>query len=130
VVDIPFSYVVFKPLIAVDPEQETPVSVVFYANPDQLTALVVLAAYHRPAGESVIVPQGAGCHSIGIYPYREGEREVPRAVLGMMDVSARPYVEPNVVSFTVPWKMYLEMEGNVAGSFLEKPAWAKVCERL
>lgn len=47
ITDIPEPYVVFKPLADVDNSKEEPRVVVFYANPDQLSALVVLANYGR-----------------------------------------------------------------------------------
>ena len=128
--DIPEKYVVFKPLSAVEPAREPPRVIVFYVNPDQLSALVVLANYGRPGADNVVIPFSAGCHTVCLLPYQEGEREQPRAVVGLTDVTARPYIDADLLSFSVPWGMFLEMEGNVAGSFLEKPAWRKVRERL
>lgn len=128
--DIPFTCVVFKLLDEVDEERETPQEVVLYANPDQLAALVVLANYDRPAGEHVIIPFAAGCQSIGIIPYREAECEYPRAVVGMMDVSARLMVPSDTVSFTVPYAMYRQMEADADGSFLSHEAWQKVRARI
>jgi hypothetical protein len=32
------------------------------------------------------------------------------------------------MTFAVPLKMYHEMEGNVQGSFLERPVWEKLVE--
>ncbi len=127
-VDVPTKYVVFKPLDLVTPE-ETPVVVVFLANPDQISALTVLVYYFREPGEHVIVPFGAGCHSIGIIPYREAQRPVPRAVVGLVDISIRKRVDRDLLSFTVPYKMFLDMESNVEGSFLGKHAWREVRER-
>ena len=128
--DIPFTYLIFKPLSEVDLAKETPQEVVFYVNPDQLTALVVLANYDRPAGENVIIPHAAGCQSVGIIPYREAQSELPRAVVGMLDVSARPMVPADTLTFTVPFAMYLEMEADAEGSFLSHKAWQKVKERI
>ena len=131
VADIPFTYIVFKPLSEVDPAKDTVREVVFYVNPDQLTALIVLVNYGQAAGrEHVIIPASAGCQSIGVIPYREALSEHPRAVVGMTDVSARPFVPPDILTFTVPFALYQEMENNVPGSFLEKPAWAKVKARI
>lgn len=127
---IPTKYVVFKPLTEVDLANETPQEVVFYANPDQLSALVVMANYAREGTDNVAVRMASGCQSIGIIAYAEAGSDTPRAVLGMLDVSARPYVPANLLSFTVPFSMYLEIEGNIAGSFLQKSAWQKVRRRI
>jgi uncharacterized protein (DUF169 family) len=63
ITDIPFKYVVFKPLQQADPAKENIMVVVFYANPDQLSALTVLANYRHSDNEHVIVPFGAGCQA-------------------------------------------------------------------
>lgn len=127
---IDYDYVVFKPLSDVDPKKETPVLVSFYVMPDQLSALVVLANYGRSGNQNVILPFGAGCASICMLPYHESKQENPRAVIGMIDVSARPYIDPDLLSFTVPFSMFQEMEADVPGSFLEKESWKKVRERI
>ena len=134
ITDLPFKYVVFKPLREVAEEAaegpDAPRLVVFYANPDQLSALVVLANYGRPGGDNVIIPFGAGCHSICLIPWAEAQREMPRAVVGITDISARPFVDPDILSFTVPLAMFKEMEANVPGSFLDRHDWKKVEARL
>lgn len=127
---VPAQYVVFKPLKDVDPSVETPSVVVFLASPEELSALVVLANYSRKGVENVIVPFGAGCQTIGIFPYKEAASENPRAVVGLTDISARLYLKKHlgsdVMSFAVPWKMFLEMEGNVSGSFLDRKTWKRL----
>jgi len=130
ITDIPYTYIVFKPLSAVDPERETPQLIIFYATPDQLTALVTLANYETPGTDNVIIPQAAGCQSIGIIPYREAQQEHPRAVVGLLDSSARPFVPADLLSFTVPFRMFQTMEANIPGSFLERSAWQKVRARI
>ncbi len=129
IVDIPAQFVVFKPVSALDPERERPEAVIMFADPDQLSALVVLANYDRESRESVIIPHGAGCHTIGIFPYREAKREPQRAVIGLTDLSARVSINRqlgrNLLTFTAPWKMFLEMESNVDGSFLQRNTWAE-----
>lgn len=129
VVDIPAAAVVLKPLAAVDGVQGSPEVVVFLANPDQLSALVVLANYGRGHNENVIVPFAAGCQSVGIYPYQEARRENPRAVMGLVDLSARLQLRrlgENLFSFAVPYPMFREMEENVPGSFLDRPTWKRL----
>ena len=129
-IDIPYDYVVFKPLDKVDHNKETPQLVIMLANPDQLAALVVLANYDRPGNDNVIAPFSAGCHTIVLIPYSESQKEQQKAVIGILDISARPYVDPDIMSFTVPFKMFLQMEANVPGSFLEKNDWKKIRDRI
>lgn len=131
-VDIPTRYVVFKPLSQVDKEKETPVVMVFIANADQLSALISLANYGRGTQENVVVRSGAGCQSIGILAYHEANLEQPRAVIGLTDTAARAYTAAtlghDVLTFAVPYKMFLELEENVPGSFLEKETWRSLIE--
>jgi uncharacterized protein (DUF169 family) len=125
--EIPTNYIVFEPLQDVNLLIEKPQTVIFFVNPDQLSALVVLANYGRGSNENVIIPYAAGCQTIGIYPYREATSENPRAVVGLTDISARVFIRKqlgeNLMSFAVPLSLYEEMEQNVAGSFLERHSW-------
>ena len=127
--DIPARYVVFKPLMDVQ-EGETPVIVIFIANPDQISALVTLANYGRGATDNVVVRSGAGCQTIGIHAYAEARSNLPRAVVGMTDTAARVYsaalLGHNYLTFAVPFKMFSELESNVEGSFLQKETWARL----
>jgi uncharacterized protein (DUF169 family) len=128
ITDIPEKYVVFQPLDKIDPAQEKPQTVIFFVNPDQLSALTVLANYGRGDNENVIIPYAAGCQTIGIYPYREAKSAKPRAVVGLTDLSARVYIrkqlnDPHLMTFAVPFALFEEMEQNVPGSFLERHTW-------
>jgi len=127
ITDIPAEYVIFKPLADIDPQQETPQVIVFFADPDQLSALVVLANCDRPDNQNVIIPYAAGCQTIGIYPFQEAEAQRQRAVVGLTDLSARVSIRKmladHLMTFAVPLAMFEEMENNVANSFLERPTW-------
>jgi hypothetical protein len=52
--------------------------------------------------------------------------------VGLTDISARKYVRKllgaEYLAFAMPWEMFLEMEGNVEGSFLEKHTWLSLQE--
>jgi hypothetical protein len=126
--DLPTEYVVFKPLAQMT-ENDAPALAIFLANPDQLSALMVLANYNRADSDSVIAPFGAGCQSI-LFGFAEAERNPSRAVIGFTDISVRRLVERDTLSLTVPWKMFLEMEANVDGSFLQKSQWLELATRL
>lgn len=130
ITQIPKRYVVFKPLADVDNEQSPPQTVIFFADPDELSALVVLANYGRGDNENVIIPFAAGCQTIGIYPYREAKADRPRAVVGLTDLSARVYIRKqlgdNLLSFAMPFSLFKEMEANVEGSFLQRHTWQEL----
>jgi hypothetical protein len=125
--EIPARYVVVKPLQRLDPGQEVPQSVTFFVDPDQLSALVVLANYGDPAGESVAIPWAASCQVLGILAYRELERERPRGLVGLTDLSARRNVRAllgaNTLAFTAPWPLFQQMEANAGNSFLQRETW-------
>jgi hypothetical protein len=119
--------VVVTPLDQVGPEQDDVKNVTFFVDPDGLSALVILANYERPDAENVIVPWAAGCQVMGICAYRELDREHPRGLIGMTDISARRNVRATLgehaLSFTAPWPLFQEMERNVEGSFLQRATW-------
>ncbi|MFZ5564071.1 MAG: DUF169 domain-containing protein [Thermodesulfobacteriota bacterium] len=127
------SYVMFRPLDEIEPAGKRPETVVFVANPDQVSALVVLANYGRGGMDNVIIPWAAGCQTIGIIPFEEARSDRPRAVVGLTDISARKYVRPllgdHVLTVAVPWKLFCEMEENVPGSFLERHVWLSLVEK-
>ncbi|WP_368487453.1 DUF169 domain-containing protein [Clostridium sp. BJN0013] len=127
-VDVPTEYIIFKPLEKLS-TNETPQVIIFFVNPDQLSALIVMANYARETNDNVIAPFGAGCHQIGIIPYKESTSESPKATIGLTDIAVRTKFDKDILSFTVPYKMFIEMESNVEGSFLEKQDWIQILKR-
>jgi hypothetical protein len=127
---IPKRYVLFRRLADIGPDHAPPQTVIFFADPDELSALVVLANYGRGDNENVIIPYAAGCQTIGIYPYREAMTDRPRAVVGLTDLSARVAIRKqlgeHLLSFAMPFQLFKEMEENVAGSFLERHTWREL----
>ena len=126
--NLPVEYVLFKPLDQVTDGDDTAV-VLFLVNADQLSALVTLADYGRGTNRSVSAPFGASCQSI-LFAYAEAESEHPKGVIGFFDIAQRNRVSKDTLSFTVPYKMLLEMEANVPGSFLEMGPWKALQQRL
>ena len=127
---VPSKYVVFKRLDQVGAD-EKPVVIVYLANADQMSALVVMANYTYGGSENAIIPHGAGCQTIGIFAYREADSASPRAVVGLNDLSARKILRrlgKDLVTVAVPFTLFREMEANVAGSFLEREPWASLAE--
>lgn len=125
----PAKYAIFKSL-ANFTEKEEPEVIIFFASPDMLSGLVVLTGYATESREAICLPFSSGCGSIVTHPLQEAEKEKPRAVLGMFDVSARPFVEENVLTLAMPTKLFLELLNNQEESFLITNSWQRVRERI
>ena len=108
---------------------EDPLVVVFFAVPDVLAGLFTLANYDLATTQGVITPMGSGCSAIVAYPWEETTRE-QRCVLGMFDVTARPSVQPGVLTFAVPMQRLLAMLDNMDESFLVTSSWKAVRDRM
>lgn len=130
ITDIPYEYVVLEPLSQIDTTKEKPELIVFYVNTNQLSALTVLANYYRPGIENVMIPFSSGCQSVFLIPYAEAQKENPKAAVGLIDITIRPMIEADMLSFSVPYKMFLDMEKNTDGSFLEKHLWHRIVGKM
>jgi hypothetical protein len=51
-------------------------------------------------------------------------------VLGMFDVSARPFLKEGVLSFAAPMKKFAQMVEDMDESFLITGSWEKVMRRI
>lgn len=124
-------YIVMKPVHEVG-EDEDVKSIVFVVTATQLAALSLLANYGTGnIRNGVIVAAGAsGCQAMGVCTYAESQSEAPRAVVGLTDLSARRAVlstlGKDVLTFSVPFSLYQEMERNVPRSFLELDLWKEL----
>ena len=125
----PASYCVFKPIERFQNE-EKPEVVVFFGPPDILSGLFTLTNYTLESTDAVYTPFGSGCSTILTYPLKEAEKGKPRSILGMFDVSARPMVEMDVLTFSMPYSIFLKLLSNVQGSFLQTESWKKVLQRI
>jgi hypothetical protein len=125
----PGRYIVFKRWDMLE-ESDEPSVVIFFAKADVLSGLFTLANYDEVEENGVITPFGAGCSTIVMYPYLERDAYRPRAVLGMFDVSARPFVPKEILTLAVPMNKFERMIANMDESFLITPSWAKVRKRI
>jgi Uncharacterised ArCR, COG2043 len=125
----PSRFIVFKRWDQLEKE-DTPEVVIFFVPPDVLSGLFTLANYEEVEANGVIAPFGAGCGSIVHYPYLEARSKRPRAVIGLFDVSARPYVPPEVLTFSAPMNKFTRMVDNMEESFLITGSWKKIQKRI
>ncbi len=127
--DAPARYIVFKRFDAIE-ETDDPAAAIFFATPDVLVGLFTLANFDEAEPNGVFCPFSAGCGSIVQYPYLEKDAARPRAVLGMFDVSARPYVPKETLTFAAPMNKFMRMVNNMEESFLITRTWDKVKRRM
>ncbi len=125
----PAEFLVFKRWDRLE-ETDEPDVVVFFARPDVLSGLFTLANFDVAAPDGVWAPFGAGCASTVQYPYLEKDSNTPRAVLGLFDVSARPFMPGDMLTFSVPMNRFSRMVGHMEESFLITESWSRVRTRI
>jgi len=125
----PAQFIVFKRWDMLE-EADSPDVVIFFAQPDVLSGLFTLVNFDEAEPNGVFAPFSAGCGSIVQYPYLEGKSKRPRGVIGLFDVSARPFVPADVLTFSVPMNKFTRMVGNMGESFLITGSWQKIIRRI
>lgn len=110
--------------------QDEPEVINFFAEPDVLSGLFTLFRFDETDRNAVSAPFGSGCSTIVQYPYLEKDSEHPRAIIGMFDPSARPFVPQNVLTFSIPMEKFTTMIDNVEESFLITETWKNMQKRI
>ena len=127
--DIPYEYVLFKPLSRTDPDENLR-AVIFPVSPDELGGLVTLAGSVMAGTDPVQVPQGADCNSISAFAYAQGESSSPRAILGMLGVDGREVMRrrfrKETLTLALPAPLYHRMEREADDSVLQTPSWKRL----
>lgn len=111
-------------------ENETPEVVAFFADQDTMSGLFTLSNFADPEMNGCISPFGSGCSSIISYPFEESKKEVPKSILGMYDVSARPFIEKDRISIAIPFEKFKGMIYDMDESFLITDSWKKLTNRF
>ena len=125
----PSRFIVFKRWDLLN-ETDEPDVVIFFARPDVLSGLFTLANFDEIEPNGVLAPFGSGCSSIVQYPFLEKNSARQRAILGLFDVSARPAIPENTLSFSVPIQKFERMFRNMEESFLTTNSWKAVQKRI
>ena len=94
-------------------------SVIFFVNPDQLSALIIGAQYHSSPDDPppTIAPFGSGCSLL--LPFKD--LNIPQSELGTTDIAMREHIPPDILSFSVTRSMFTQLCELDERSFLYKP---------
>ena len=125
----PGHFIVFKRWDQLD-ETDQPQVVIFFARPDMLAGLFTLANFDQEDPNGVIAPFGSGCSSIVYHPFAQLQSSRPKPVIGMFDVSARPHVAKDELTFSVPMARFRTMIDYMDESFLITGSWKKIQKRI
>lgn len=123
-----YQRIVFAPLSRWN-EIGTPDLVFVFANPDQISALVIMQGFHNGKAMNTIAPFGAACHSI-LYAAEQMDKAEPYAVMGLFDISQRTAALKNYLSMTMPYKLWEKMTMDLDKSCLTTHSWRNIEKRL
>jgi len=127
------------------PEGEDLEGLLFLATPDVLSGLVSWATFDRNEPDVVSSLFGSGCGNVVTQAAVENAKGASgatgaegagaeggyRSFIGFFDPSVRPYVDSNILSFTIPMSRFRVMYTTMRQSCLfDTHAWGKIRERL
>ncbi len=99
-------------------------------NPDQLATLVHIFNFRQTDYDNVIMPMASGCSSLFRIPFGEMLSKRQRAVIGIVDVFARPHFAKDQFFFTVDGETFVRMLADSGDSVISAPIWHGVEKRL
>ncbi len=120
--------IVFKPLEQFT-DNEKPEIVIFFANPDQLSALVYLIQFGAPDEERIVTKMASACISIFTSPMRYAQKGEKKAVWGLHDISVRKLIPKDLMTLTLTYDLFTEVYENMNDSFIQTGNWAKLRSR-
>ncbi len=103
---------------------------IFFSTPDVLSGLVSWAFFDNNADDAVTATFGAGCSTTVTQTVAENRKNGRRCFIGMFDPSARPHVEADMLSFSIPMSRFREMYRTMDQSLFSTHDWEKIRERI
>lgn len=122
-------WLLFKPLALVE-ENEKPECIIFLVNADQLSGLVTLANYDMETQDNVQIRFASGCGQSVLYPMYAQASGAKDCYIGLTDPSARKVIGKEILSFSIPYNRYLEMEQEADGCFFATDTWGIIKKRI
>jgi len=121
---------VFKPIVAFA-DDEKPEAVIFFANPDQLSALVFLIHYSQPLNyNKVITGFASACMAMATIPLQYARKNENKAFWGLHDIAVRSSIPEDLMTLSMPFPMFKELCNSAPESFLGTANWQKLLARI
>lgn len=122
--------IIFKPINRFE-EDEKPVAVILFLNPDQISALVFLAHFNDPCSRNRIETGFASaCISFFTIPLQYVLKEEKKAFWGLHDIAVRSSFPADITSLSMPCEMYREICSHAGESFFHTENWNRLLERI
>lgn len=104
---------------------------IFFVSPDILSGLFTWANYDSTDINAVQSPWGSGCSTTVTSLVNENRSGGKHCFIGLLDVSARPFFKPEILSFSIPKSRFVEMCETLDKCCVDgAPAWLKVKKRI
>lgn len=105
--------------------------ILFFATPDVLSGLATWAYFDNNSEDAVTSIFGSGCSSVITNAVIENKKNGRRTFIGCFDLSVRPHLEANILSFVIPLSRFKEMYHTMRKSSLfGTTAWEKIRDRI
>jgi len=134
------SYVIFEQFENMSSDIK-PELVIFFCNVEILSGLITLIRFVTDESDAVQSPFAAGCASLFSWPMKYKQEGLEKAVLGVFDPAARPYLSLGEMTLSIPYSLFKKMLSKFKKSFLYKdkikngfikkviPGWPEVRKR-
>ncbi len=123
-------YVVFK-LLSEFTGPEEPEVVLFFVNPDQLSALVYLTHFDAPeAFDRIITPFASACMTLATLPLKLARNNEQKAVCGLHDLSARARLPKDLLSIAYPYPFLKSIWQKLPDTFMQTELWQTIKKRI
>jgi hypothetical protein len=96
-------------------------AVIFFANAEIISGLVGLVRFAADDDDAVRTIYSSGCASIFSWPVQLRRQGEERAVLGVFDPAARPWLKKGEMTIAMPYQLFRKILAAYKDSFIYKP---------
>lgn len=110
-------YLIIEPIEKMSFDVE-PEMIIFFTNPEMLSGLIGLIRFVTNEIDTVQSLYCSGCASIISWPKKFKQEGKERAVMGIFDAAARPYLPLGEITLSIQYPLFLKMLNSFKKSFL------------